>query len=122
MSFEPATRRHQPQSTVLNFNQDDDELIGRDGVNDALLRESGHLARSEQLIDEQFEIAIKTRENLANQGWAIRSMREQYENITDRFGTIGSLVKKIRIRKRRDTIIVAIVFAICLALLLYNIF
>lgn len=106
------------QRTVLNFGSEDE----RDSsVRDALLRESDHITRSEQLLDEQFEIAIKTRESLIDQRWAIKSMQRQYNNITNRFSTIGNLVKKISIRKRRDTIIVAVVFSICLVLFLWKI-
>lgn len=107
-----------PQRTILDFGQED----GRDPLKESLLRESNHLTRSEQLLDEQFDLAIKTRESLVNQRWSIRSMQNQYNNITDRFQSVTTLVKRIRIRKRRDTIIVAIVFSICLALLLYSIF
>lgn len=114
-NFQNTSQR--PQRTILNFDQDDE----RDStVRDALLRESNHISRSEQLLDEQFEIAIKTRESLVEQRWAIKSMQKQYNNITGRFKTIGVLVRKIGIRKRRDTIIVTIVFAICLGILIYN--
>lgn len=113
-NYSSASQR--PQRTVLNFGSEDDT-----SVRDALLKESDHISRSEQLLDEQFEIAIKTRENLVDQRWAIKSMQKQYNDITSRFQTIGTLVKKIGIRKRRDTIIVAIVFSVCLVLFLWKI-
>lgn len=110
-----ATQR--PTRTILNFEQEDDN---DKVVRESLLRESGHMTRSEHLLDEQFDLAIKTRENLVNQRLTINSMREGYNNITDRFSSVNQLIKKIRLRKRRDTIIVAIVFSICLGILLYN--
>lgn len=113
------TSTKRPQSTVLNFDQEDDS---ENNIRGALLRESGHITRSEQLLDEQFDIAVKTRETLVNQRWTIKSMQSQYNGITERFQTIGSLIKKIRVRKRRDTIIVAFVFCICLFFLLYHMF
>uniref|UniRef100_A0A6G1SFS6 Golgi SNAP receptor complex member 1 n=1 Tax=Aceria tosichella TaxID=561515 RepID=A0A6G1SFS6_9ACAR len=121
MSHDSYNRPHQ-RSTILNFDQDDDDVghNGDNGVKEALLRESGHLTNSERLLDEQYELAWKTRENLMHQRSAISSMRESLNNITGRFTVVNDLVKRIKIRKRRDTIIVAIVFSICLGLLLYH--
>lgn len=113
------TATNKPQNTILNFGQEDDSENNQ--IRESLLKESGHISRSEQLLDEQFEIAVKTRETLVNQRWTIKSMQSQYDSVTQRFQTIGSLIKKIRIRKRRDTIIIAIVFCICLFFLIYNI-
>lgn len=110
------------RSTILNFDQDDDDITGdkNGNVREALLKESGHLTNSEQLLDEQFDLALKTRENLMHQRSTINSMRDGFNNITGRFTSVNDLIKRIRIRKRRDTIIVAIVFAICLIILLYQ--
>lgn len=121
MSHDSYNRPHQ-RSTILNFDQDDDEVdqMGGSGVKDALLRESGHLTNSERLLDEQYDLAWKTRENLMHQRSTISSMRENLNNITGRFTLVNDLIKRIHLRKRRDTIIVAIVFSICLGLLLYH--
>lgn len=115
-----ATHRPQRSSTILNFDQDDDKYDH--GMRESLLKESGHLTRSEQLIDEQFDLALKTRENLINQRNTINSMRTGFSNITNQFTSVNGLIKKIKIRKRRDTIIVAVIFAICLGLFLYHMF
>lgn len=115
-----TTQRVPRASTVLNFDQDEDDTDR--GLRESLLKESGHLTRSEQLLDEQFELALKTRENLVQQRSTINSMREGFNNITNQFTSVNGLIKKIRIRKRRDTIVVAIVFAICLGLFLYSYF
>lgn len=119
-----AAAQPSQRSTILNFDQDDDEQDGHmnSGVKDALLRECGHLTRSEQLLDEQFDIALKARENLIHQRSAINSIRDGFNNITGRFTSVNDLIKKIRIRRRRDTIIVAIVFSLCLGFLLYHMF
>lgn len=117
-------QQQRPHQTVLNFGSDDDtdQYTETDrSIRESLLREDGHLSRSEQLLDEQFDLALRTRENLVNQRWSIKSMSDQFNSVTNRFSAINALVKKIRVRKRRDTIIIAIVFAICLGFLLYNI-
>lgn len=112
-----------PSRTVLNFgNHDDNDNDGDKSLRESLLKESGHLTRAEQLIDEQYDLAMRTRENLVNQRWTIRSMRGGLNSITERFVSVNDLIKRIKLRKRRDTIIVAIVFSICLGFLLYNIF
>lgn len=116
-----TTHRPAARSTILNF-EADEESREDTTIREALLRESGHLDRSEQLLDEQFDLALKTRENLIHQRSTINSMRDGYNNIVGRFTSVNELIKRIRIRKRRDTIIVAIVFSICLCLLLYHLF
>lgn len=120
MSYERTDATQKPQRTVLDFGNEDDDTGSN--VRDALLRESGHITRSEQLLDEQFDVAVKTRETLINQRWTIKSMQTQYNNITNQFQSIGTLIKRIRARKQRDTIILALVFCICLGLLLYYLF
>lgn len=107
-----------PQRTILNFDYEDGDIDK--SMRESLLKESGHLTRSEQLIDEQFEVAVKTRESLVNQRWTIKNMQTQFTGITQQFGSVNELVRKIRLRKRRDTIIVAIVFSLCLGFLLYH--
>lgn len=114
-----AESQQRPRSTILNFGPESD---GHDEVREALLRESGSLTRSEQLLDEQFDIAIETRENLIQQRWTIKSMQRQFNDVTNRFTGVNALMKKIGIRKRRDTIIVAVVFCLCLVIFLYNVF
>lgn len=120
-SHERQDAVQRPTRTILDFGNQDEE-IEHVGVRDALLKESGHITRSEQLLDEQFEIASRARENLENQKWTIKNMQTQYNNITNQFQSVNTLIKKIILRKRRDRIILAIVFCICLGLLLYMIF
>lgn len=117
---QPNSGESTPGRTVLNFEQEEDEAD--DNVRATLLRESGHLTRSERLLDEQYDIAIRAREDLINQRSIIRSMQNQYNSVTERFLAVNSVIKKIARRKRRETIILAIVFAIALGFLLYSIF
>lgn len=119
-SYDRTDTPQKPQRTILDFGSEENE--SNSSVREALLRESRHLTTSEQLLDEQFEVAVKTRETLLNQRWTIKSMQTQYNNITNQFQSIGALIKRIKVRKQRDTIILAVVFCICLGLLLYYIF
>lgn len=105
------------ERTILSFHDDNDHYESKSS--DTLLRESRHIQSSEILIDEQLDIAMRTRETLKNQRHAIKAMQTQFTNITNKFPIINSLVQRIHIRKRRDTIILAIVFCLCAATLFY---
>ena len=102
--------------TILNFDDQDEQDVDRR----SLLKESGHLSRSEVLLDEQLEIAARTRERLAEQRSTFSALRQRLDVTTNQFGAINSLIKRINIKKRKDTIVVAIVFSLCLGLLLYK--
>lgn len=115
-----STKDTENHRTILNFDQEDED-DRENNIRATLLRESGHLIRSEQLIDEQYDIALRAREELINQRSIIRSMQDQYNNVTGKFQLVNSVIKKIYIRRRRETIILAIVFSICLGFLIYNI-
>lgn len=105
----------------MNFDHDDDEVdqISGSGVKEALLRESGHLTNSERLLDEQYDLALRTRENLMHQRSTINSMKENLIGVTSRFILVNDVIKRIKMRRKRDTIIVAIVSSICLGFLVY---
>lgn len=108
--------------TILNFNDDDfgDQYSAQNSkVTDALLKESQHITNSEILLDEQLDLAYNTREKLRNQRTIIKSMQTQYNDIANRFPIISNILSKIQMRKRRDTIILGIVFAVCLCLFIY---
>lgn len=109
---DPANHR-----TILNFDQEEDEEDNN--LRATLLRESGHITRSEQLIDEQYDIALKAREELINQRSVIQSMQNQYNLVTSKFQLVNTVIRKIAVRRRRDTIILAVVFGICLGFLIY---
>jgi len=89
---------------------------------DALLRESEHTRNSERLIDEQINIALETRENLVFQRETIKMFQKKLNDLTNRFPLINSLVNRISIRKRRDTIILGTVIGLCLTFCLWWIF
>lgn len=113
--------KHTADRTILTFDNDNDDR-GNFRLTDALLKESNHISNSERALDEQLELAEKTRETLKNQRSIIKSMQTKYNDITNMFPVIGNLMSKIQMRKRRDTIVLAVVFCLALGLLLYNLF
>merc|ERR1712198_199035 len=68
---------------------------GRNEKMDSLQRELEHTRNSERMIDEQINIALETRDDLSS-----------------KFPLINSLVNKINLRKRRDTIILGSVIGL----------
>ncbi|KAL8559880.1 Golgi SNAP receptor complex member 1 [Nucella lapillus] len=82
------------------------------------LKENDHIRNSERLVDEQISIAIATKENLTSQNRVLHSITQQVNALANRFPVINSLVQRITLRKRRDSLILGGVIAVCLILLI----
>ncbi|BFZ04683.1 hypothetical protein BsWGS_07723 [Bradybaena similaris] len=85
---------------------------------DLYLKENEHIRNSERLVDEQINIAIATKENLQSQGRLLTSITHKINTFTNRFPVINSLVQRINFRRRRDSIIISLVIAVCIILLI----
>ena len=70
------------------------------------------------MIDDQISIAIATKENLQSQRKVLGTITQKMNSLANRFPLINSLMQKINLRKRRDTIILAGVIATCIIILL----
>jgi len=99
----------------------DDSLRGGDGLNnrrsDGFLKEHEHIRSSDRLLDEQISIAISTKENLQHQRFGMRDISKKMNILSKKYPMINSLMQKIHLRKRRDSIVIATVIGICLILL-----
>lgn len=93
----------------------------RDGLNaaDYSLDERGRVDNANSLADRLLELAYQTRDEL----W---SQRQYLQNAQQKmFGTLGSipgistLISKINTRRKRDTIILALVIAVCILFLVW---
>ncbi|XP_014284240.1 Golgi SNAP receptor complex member 1 isoform X2 [Halyomorpha halys] len=82
------------------------------------LEEHEHLLSSERLIDDQINIAVETRENLISQRLTMKRLQVRLHDIANRFPVVNSLVNRINLHKRRDSIIIGVVIFICTILLL----
>lgn len=89
---------------------------------DLLLKETESARNSERLIDDQINIAIESRETLVSQRIAFKAIQTKLNDIANRFPVINSLVQKINIRKRRDTLIVGLVIGLCLTFMIWYAF
>lgn len=86
---------------------------------DLLSKESDHLRHSERLIDEQIEIASATKENLRSQRRTLAQTFTRVANIKQRFPALSSLMTRIGIRKRQESIILGILIGVCIIVLLW---
>ncbi|XP_037950202.1 Golgi SNAP receptor complex member 1-like [Teleopsis dalmanni] len=89
---------------------------------DMYLKEGGHVANSNQMINDQINIAIETREHLLSQRQAFKRLQTRFNDISNRFPLISSLIQRINIKKKRDSLILGAVIAVCVFLLLLYIF
>lgn len=85
---------------------------------DLYLKEQEHLLSSERLIDDQISLATATKGNLQSQKGILYGVTENMNSLANRFPIINSLMQRINLRKRRDTIIIALVISVCLIFLI----
>ncbi|KAM3963942.1 golgi SNAP receptor complex member Gos28 [Aphomia sociella] len=85
---------------------------------DQYAKEANHLHSSHILVDEQINIAMEAREHLTSQRQTFKRMQTRFNDITNRFPMLNSLIYRINARKRRDSLILGIVVAVCTFLLL----
>ncbi|XP_046634165.1 Golgi SNAP receptor complex member 1-like [Daphnia pulicaria] len=94
---------------------------GRNRRTDLYLKENEHLRSSERMVDDQINIAIETKEHIANQRTNLKRMQARVNDLASRFPVINSVVQRINFRKRRDAIILGSVIGFgCILLLLYS--
>ena len=89
---------------------------------DSLQRELEHTRNSERMIDEQINIAMETRDNLVDQRKILKGIQTRLNDLSSKFPLINSLVNKINLRKRRDTIILGSVIGFCLVFMIWYVF
>ncbi|XP_034114532.1 Golgi SNAP receptor complex member 1 [Drosophila nasuta] len=82
------------------------------------MKESGHLHSASNMVNDQINIAIETRENLHAQRQAFKRLQTRFNDISNRFPLINSLIQRINIKKRRDSLILGAVIGFCVILLL----
>ncbi|RWS31882.1 Golgi SNAP receptor complex member 1-like protein [Leptotrombidium deliense] len=93
---------------------DDFKSVANSRMTDLYLKEQEHIRSSERMVDEQIEIAMRTRENLMTQRTAFKAIQTQMTTLANRFPMINSLIHRINIKRRKDSIVIGAVIAICL--------
>uniref|UniRef100_A0A1Q3F912 Golgi SNAP receptor complex member 1 n=1 Tax=Culex tarsalis TaxID=7177 RepID=A0A1Q3F912_CULTA len=85
---------------------------------DMYLKENTHLHNSSSMVNDQISIAMETKEHLTSQRQHLKRFQTRMHDISHRFPLISSLVQRINIRKRRESLILGGVIAVCTILLL----
>uniref|UniRef100_A0A8B9HIW2 Golgi SNAP receptor complex member 1 n=1 Tax=Astyanax mexicanus TaxID=7994 RepID=A0A8B9HIW2_ASTMX len=92
------------------------------GVNnrrtELFLKEHEHLRNSDRLIEDTISIAMATKENMTSQRGVLKSIQSRVNTLANRFPAINSLIQRINLRKRRDSLILGTVIGVCTILLL----
>ncbi|XP_075745882.1 golgi SNAP receptor complex member Gos28 isoform X3 [Rhipicephalus microplus] len=82
------------------------------------LKEHEHLKSSDRMVHDQINIAIRTKDELLSQRNALKAIQTKMTTLANRFPMINSLVQRVNLRKRRDSIILGLVIGTCTVLLL----
>lgn len=110
------------EDLIGSVRRDIDAYKNASGVNnrrtEMYLKEHEHLRNSDRLADEAIEMAMATKENIGQQRTMFRGITARMNNLANRFPGINSLVQKINLRKRRDSVILACVISACVILIL----
>ncbi|XP_033221748.1 Golgi SNAP receptor complex member 1 isoform X2 [Belonocnema kinseyi] len=85
---------------------------------DMYLKESQHIHNSDRLINDQISIAMETRDHLMSQRQTFKRIQTRFNDISNRFPAVNSLVQRINLRKRRDSIILGLIIGFCTFLML----
>jgi Golgi SNAP receptor complex protein 1 len=111
------------EDLLMNNNNSE---INSTGVNsrrqDSYLREMGYLNNSNKLIDEHTDVALRLKNDLFNQRRMFMTIGHTIKNLTHRFPLMNNVLQKIKLKKRKDSLVLGIVIAICLILLLLYMF
>ncbi|NWX63139.1 GOSR1 protein, partial [Promerops cafer] len=94
------------------------------GVNnrrtELFLKEHEHLRKWHQQLDPLSfpSIAMATKENMTSQRGMLKSIQSKMNTLANRFPAVNSLIQRINLRKRRDSLILGGVVGVCTILLL----
>lgn len=107
---------------LLNTSRNDGRPLAGLSKRDLYLKEGDHIANSERMVDEQISIAIETRDHLKSQRETFKSFQTKVNDLANKFPLINTLMTKINIRKRRDSLILGSVIGLCLTFMIWWMF
>ncbi|XP_071553063.1 Golgi SNAP receptor complex member 1 [Panulirus ornatus] len=117
-----AIKSRREREQLLGSGRNNGKTLAGLSRRDLYLKESEHLANSEGMIDEQITIAVETRDHLKSQREAFKMIQTKVNDLSNRFPLINTLMTKINIRKRRDSLIIGTVVGLCLTFMLWWMF
>lgn len=85
-------------------------------------REHEHLTNSHKLVDRALDMASTIKKDLTNQRRYFAQISHKVNALATRVPLMNSLLQRIKIKKRKDSLVLALVIALCLIFLLFYIF
>ena len=76
------------------------------------------LYSSHKLADTAINIAMSTQEQLRFQRGLYKGINRRFLELSTKFPIMNTLINKISLRKRRDSLIMGVVVSVCLILIL----
>jgi len=114
-------RNFQNREELLIHNNTNNSDITTTGLSsrrqDYYLREMGHLSNSHKLIDTNLEMASMIKKDLSDQKRYLLDITTKVTSIANRFPLVNNVLQKIKIKKRKDSLVLGCVIAICLIIL-----
>lgn len=89
-------------------------LSNRAKSSDYLLKENDRINSCDRLLDEQIHVAIGMKESLHTQRSGMNEINKRLHHLSKKYPAIGSVMQKIRSKKRKDVIILACVIVSCM--------
>jgi len=127
--FERTTaniRNFQSREDLLMNNKTNNSDIATAGLSsrrqDYYLREMGHLSNSHKTIDTNLELASMIKKDLSDQRRYLLNITTKVNAIANRFPLVNNMLQKIKVKKRKDSLVLGFVIAICLIILLLYMF
>nr|XP_018904011.1 PREDICTED: Golgi SNAP receptor complex member 1 isoform X1 [Bemisia tabaci] len=113
--------RREREDLLHSVRKDIDSFKSSSGLNrrmDLYLKENEHIRNSDRLVSDQINIAMDTREHLTSQRLHFKRLQTRIHDLGTRFPLMNTLVQKINLRKRRDSLIIGLLISGCTFLLL----
>ncbi|KAF8846113.1 V-snare-domain-containing protein [Paxillus ammoniavirescens] len=85
---------------------------------DSLLAERGRIDSSHRMTDDILEQAYETRAEFSRQSFSLAGINTRMTGVINTMPGINNLLAMIKTRRRRDSIIIGVIIAVCLLLLL----
>ncbi|KAL1502735.1 hypothetical protein ABEB36_007837 [Hypothenemus hampei] len=123
--FRKTNSQHESRREREDLLRGSDSSFRTDGINnrrDMYLKENQHIHNSDHLLNQQISIAVETREHLTTQRQTLKRLQTRFNDISNKYPIINSLINRINIRKRRDSLIIGLIVAFCTVLMLLYVF
>eukprot|EP00732_Lithocolla_globosa_P006503 Lithocolla_globosa_v1_NODE_7607_length_924_cov_67.649022.p1 type:complete len:249 gc:universal NODE_7607_length_924_cov_67.649022:49-795(+) len=110
------------QTELMNSVQNDIGTFKNGQREDYLMTERDRIGRSHQMTDQIIETAYEAKDQLGRQQHTYLGSQSKLSGTAGRLPLFNSLIQKVGLRKKRDTLIIAAVIAACIIFTLLYIF